>query len=318
MKIPKIPSTLVLAAIALAIFTVPAHSQVFDGSGSNSAGVYDYSDGADWTGGTIPNLNNTTNTATISDGLNVGYYSGEHGDLIISGGATLEIKSGSWTQEDGGSWLQLGANGGGNGNILIDGGTFNQGTVGSNPFNLTNGGNTFTISSGAANFNKSVNLNTGLTWLQSGGTVTISAGELDDNSTTASMTGGTLTAILLTSQNSGDTGTFNFSGGIINLTGNTGIYGGNTKQLNFTTTSTGVLNFTDTTDISTSTVQAMVNSGVISYNGTTDASAFTVSGDPGSVSVFLTIPEPSTYALFGLGSLGMLFVLRRKRAGLVS
>jgi hypothetical protein len=324
MNIPKIPGTLVLSVIALAIFTASAHSQdEFTSSGSNAAlpgngttvpdgTYYDYNDPANWSSG-VPNLDDTTNSAVIGNGSNVGYYSAENGDLIISGGATLYITNGTFTQVDGGSYLDLGRNGGGFGNLVINGGVFNQGTVSSTPFNVEGVGNTFTISSGTANFTStSVTLNVGLTYLQSGGTVNADpTGEFDVNSTTATISGGILNASLLTTVNATGPASLTFSGGTINL-GSGAIYGGNEDQINFTSNSTGVINFSST---GTAAAEAFLTGGEISYDGTIDPSAFAVVADgaDGS-SVYLTIPEPSTYALFGLGGFGIFFILRRKRA----
>jgi len=86
----------------------------------------------------------------------------------------------------------------------VDGGTFNQGTASSNPFNLGGSiGNAFTITSGVANFSYNVNINPGLTFSIQGGTVNSLTHEFDFNNNTLFMSGGTLNTTLITGINSG-------------------------------------------------------------------------------------------------------------------
>lgn len=382
--------------LAVAFFALPAHAQTSGtftaGSGTlDGNGGYDYSSAANWNGDAVPTLA-TGGLALINDGDQVDYNSG-NGDFIIANGGELEVSNGSWDQWNGGNWIQLGE-GGGNGHILVNGGTFNQGTAGNNPFNTEGTGNTFTISSGSAAFNGGgVQVNAGLTWLQSGGNVTSAAslqvqggtytqsggtvsftgagiavaqngagstwnqsggtvsftgnlqlngtaapnnlistnfvmsggtmnvgGEADFSNTTSSMTAGVMNITSLFTMVNGPTGsTFNFSGGLINdeATGFSGWYGpSSTSPFNFTVLSTGTLQFDGDT---LGTVQGWVNAGDIAYEDTTDPTAFNVVNNAGDIDVSLiSVPEPSTYALFGFGGLGMWFVVRRKKTRFLS
>ena len=337
----KTQISLGFSILALAFFAVPAHSQDnFTSSGSSvalpgngstvPAGTYfDYHDAANWDGG-VPNLNDTTNTAVIGDGNNVGYFSGEHGDLVISGGAILYITSGTLTQVDGGSWLDIGRNGG-FGNLVINGGVLNQGTVGSNPFNIESTNDTFTISSGTFNGNPAQSWTLGnpnLTWLQTGGVVNgPGAGQELDINSGAQMTinGGQFNVTrLMNLSNSVDA--INFGGGIFydGAAGFGGWYGANVNNFNFTTASTGTMEFaygggSSFADYASALAQAnsWLTAGDISYDNTADPSAFTVADDGNGNMDISLIPEPSSYALIGLGSLGLYIVFRRK-ARLVS
>ena len=394
MKIPKFRITLGLSILtAFALPVVSAHAQTtwtFTGATSN-----DYATSTNWSPSGPPTLVGTSsNVALINNGSAVTYNSGP--DFVINGGSTLEITNGSWTQIGGGGWIQLGqTNSGtsGNGNILVNGGTFNQGTAGNNPFNTSGTGNTFTISSGSAAFNGGgIQVNSPLTWLQSGGNVTSAAslqvqgggytqsggiatitgnaiatngggswtqsggvlnisGNLQLNSgagnflfssgtinetgaevdfsnlgSLSTMTGGVLNITRLFTMVNGPTGSsFNFGGGLVNDLagdGNNGWYGSGTgSPFNFTVASTGTLQFlaNPNNTVSLSYVQGLVNAGDITYNSGSDAAAFSVTQTGSDVDVtLLSVPEPSTYALVGLGGLGIFFVLRRKRAGSIS
>jgi PEP-CTERM motif len=355
-------SKIALIVAAFAALTLPAHSQVstFNGSSSN-----DYQTGANWTPSGVPNLS-TGGTALINNGSAVTYNPG--GDLAISNGGTLEISNGSWTQINGGAWIQMGqqasGTGIGNGHILVNGGTFNQGTSSNSPFNITGTGNTFTITSGSANFTNILDarpgiqynfnggstsvgahnfvvdgtqgggqgpgnvsimagtvtvgndfqLNPGLgSFTMSGGTLNIGV-EADFNALTGIlMTGGTMNITNLFTMVNGPTGaTFNLAGGLVNDQAAVfdGWYAASAASpFNFTTASTGILEFNNN---NLSEVQGWVNSGAISYNGATNAAAFSVTQVGTEISVQLAVPEPSTYAMFGLGAFGLLF-LHRKR-----
>lgn len=340
------------AALGQSAFT-SSGSNTFLSSGSVPAGTYyDYNDEANWSAG-VPNLNNTTQTAIISNGGTVGYFADPHGDFVISGGATLQITNGQWSQVTGNSWMQLGQGGGGFGNILVNGGTFNQGTDGNSPFSITGTGNTFTITSGVANFSTlfavagitynisggSVNLTSNLQleqgsiWNQSGGIVTIvGAHEFQFNSTSGGniMSGGTLNITnLITGVNGSVGSTFSFSGGVINdFEGtNNGYYGsGSAHPFDFTPGSTGVFNFSGT-NTTLSQVMGFVTSGGFTYGGSVDTTGTnyfqyiqTGSGTPNyNIALELTsVPEPSTYPLIGFGCLGMWFFIRRKKARILS
>lgn len=291
----------ILAAIALGAYS--AHADTFSGAFNN-----DYQTAGNWTLGSVPNTANGA-TATINGGQAVTYNPG--GDFFVGNGGTLEISNGSWTQINSGAWIQLRG-----GTILVDGGTFNQGTASSNPFNLGGStGNAFTITSGVANFSFNVNINPGLTFSIQGGTVNSVSHEFDFNNNTLSMSGGTLNTTLITGINSGGAGIFTLSGGVINLSDPAGIYaGGPAEPVNFTVGSTAVINFNGGTSLST--VQNMVTAGVIEYNGTIDStlSDFNVTQSGGTVSVQLNaVPEPSVFAVIATGAAGLL-MFRRRRA----
>lgn len=201
----------------------------------------DYKNVGNWSGGAIPDTANG-DTAVIANGSAVTYDPSlaPAGDYVISNGGTLQVTNGSWSQITSGAWIQLGAGGvDGNGHILVNGGTFNQGTAGNTPFNVSGTGNTFTITSGSANFTSQVNAVSGITWninggttamtagpliVQSGGRVNVSAGTLNlggnlvlENGSTWNQTGGTV--------NLGANAEFNFnslsgssmSGGTLNI-----------------------------------------------------------------------------------------------------
>ena len=117
---------------------------------------------------------NTVNgdMAIIDNGAAVTYTPG--GDLTIKNGG-LQISNGSFAQTNGPAYIQLNAGG----TILVDGGTFDQGSSSSSPFNVTSTGNAFTVSAGAATIRSSFNINIGLTFLQSGGTINVLGNEAD-------------------------------------------------------------------------------------------------------------------------------------------
>ncbi len=211
------PHNSIVSWIAVTCFfaltlNVSAASYSFNGAVDN-----DYKKAGNWSGSVIPDTANG-DTAVISNGAAVTYdpTSTPAGDYTISNGGTLQVTNGSWTQITGGAWIQLGAGGaGGNGHILVNGGSFSQGTAGNNPFNISGTGNTFTITSGSAAFTSQVNAVTGITWniaggstsmsagplnVQSGGNVLVSAGTLTlggnlvlENGSTWTQTGGTVT-----------------------------------------------------------------------------------------------------------------------------
>ena len=277
---------------------------------NDNGGDGQYTTAANWSSGGVPSLTGG-NTAQINDGVAVTYTPG--GDLAISSGSTLEITSGSWTQAGNINYIQLGQGGsGGNGTVLINGGTFNQGTDSATPFNITGTGNLFEITSGAANVTTSFQVGAGLAYLQTGGTVT--SGEFDFNTTGITMTGGVLNTPTLTGVNSGGaTAVFTLSGGTINLGQVYG--GGTTRYVNFTVGSTGELVFNSTQGIGVAAVENYLSSGTIEYNGTVDAAAFSVttSGSDTILSlVTAAVPEPSTYALLALGSVVLGLAWKRR------
>ncbi len=172
----SVASWLAAACFSALTLNVSAASYSFSGTVDN-----DYKNAGNWSGSVVPDTANG-DTAVISNGSAVTYdpTSSPVADYTISNGGTLQVTNGSWTQTTGGAWIQLGQGGaGGNGHILVNGGTFNQGTAGNNPFNVSGTGNTFTITSGSANFTTQVNAVSGITWNIAGGTTSMTAGPLN-------------------------------------------------------------------------------------------------------------------------------------------
>ena len=306
------PSTRALGVAATSLVFGVLSSQATVYNFTNTAGTNEYTTGGNWSGGVLPNTANG-DTANIANGSAVTYTPG--GDLTIANGGILQVTSGSFTQVVGNNYIQLN----GNGTIRVNGGTFNQGTASSTPFNVTGTGNLFAVSSGAVNINSSFNLNVGLSYTQTGGTVIVTGAETDFNSTTNTLSGGTLSTKLITGVNGPGSSIFNVSGGTLNLSGSAfnGIYaGGVTQYLNFTPGSTGKITFSSGSTTTTD-VQNFINAGVIEYNGggTGTLSNFVITSNAGVVTLSLpAVPEPSTVALSLLGALGVMgWTLRRKR-----
>jgi len=72
-----------------------------------------------------------------------------------------------------------------------------------------------------------------------------------------------------------------------------------TESGDFTSVTAGSLNFTDAGDIWSAT--------------DTNNLTYQFSDVTGQLSVSQAVPEPSTYALFGIGAIGLLLVMRRKK-----
>jgi hypothetical protein len=309
-------SPLVLAVIAAACLSIPAHAQVFTGTDSD-----DYGTAGNWSGNAVPVLSNGA-TAIINNGDAVTYSPG--GDFIVSNGGELEISNGSWIQNTGNAWIQMGEQGSGsgtgNGTILVNGGTFDMGTDSNTPFQVTGTGNVFTITSGTANFlnEKIAPQGTGMTFNFDGGNVNV-LNEIDYDSNSGSLVidGSTITTPLVTAVNTGNIGVLDLQAGLLNLTG-AGIYSPSaTAPVNFTTDSTAAINFETQ---SVSTVQGWVNSGVITYAGAINPSDLIVSSADGGNGAIVeavsesAVPEPSTYMMLGAGMALLVIVVRRRRA----
>ncbi len=289
---------LALSLLASASISLPAAVITWGGS------TGEYTTAGNWTGGLLPNTN-SGDTALITAGA-VTYTPG--GDLTLHNGGKLQISGGSWTQVDSVAWIQMAG-----GSIVVDGGTFNQGTAG----NLVlDSSSSISISSGAANFNGNFiyqPTNSG-TFSITGGTVSV-ANEFKPIET-FTMSGGSLTATLISFADG--TGGVNLAGGTITLDGsggNHGFYGGDAnKGLNFTSAA-GTL-FLSSFTISELTTAGFLTNGTIQYNGTVDSSKFNLSEADGGVyvtAVGSAIPEPSTAAaLFGLIVLGAACNRRRR------
>jgi len=233
MKITTRPLTsqyLALACASLALLSLPAKATPYTFTNADANGSY--TDANNWSttppaypgkpgGDFAPDLSNG-NTATLStSGAAVTYDSATYGDLIISNGGVMQINNGSFTQNTGGSWIQLGQQGNGastgNGTIFVNGGTFNQGTDGNSPFSLTGAGNLFNIANGAANFTNGFSNGVdgaGLTYNQSGGAVTVTGGNFRIDGVTGSVNGANANGQFLMSNGtlSDTTGEFQFDG----------------------------------------------------------------------------------------------------------
>jgi hypothetical protein len=323
---PIHPRLLAAAFASIALLAVPAQADTYNFSNNDLNDSY--LDPLNWSDASsnhaVPSLSSGDTAIISADGSAVTYNPG--GDLIISNGGTLEISNGSFTQINGNNFFQLGEQGNGagtgNGNLLVNGGTFNQGTISSNPFNIIGTGNTFTITSGAANFDQSLNIQSGLTWMQSGGNVAIPTGnEFDYDNLTTLMSGGTLTTGLITGNNVANS-LFTFEGGTINLTNTRfgGVFGGSANQyLNFTLGSTGVINFENGDSVAT--VQGFIEANAFEFNNTPSSPLSDFSITPISDGVSLSLagsvaaaPEPSTYLILGIGFSVLLVMLRRRAA----
>ncbi len=147
------------------------------------------------------------------------------GILIISNGGVLEVSSGSFTQVTGNNYIQLGqqgqGTGTGNGTILVNGGTFNQGTDSATPFALTGTGNALTVTAGTANITSAYNVGAGLSTTVSGGTLNVGTTAA---TTAANISGnfavsGTGAVFLSQNLNLATTSVTTVSGGTINVNG---------------------------------------------------------------------------------------------------
>ncbi len=315
--------TLAIASAVAAWGSLPAHAQNTVDSFTNGLGDGNYNEAGNWSTNMVPDLT-TTQTAQIADGVAVTYNPG--GDLVIKNGGVLELTSGSFTQAAGhNNYLQL--NGGGT--VLVDGGTFNQGPISSNPFNVTGTDNAFTVTAGTVNLTNRLFLVPGLTFSQSGGTVNATADETDFDSKANTLSGGVFNATLITGVNGGtnpdgtNTHIFNITGGALTLSSSFsgGIYGGGTTQyINFTAGSTGSIEFLASTNDTVSTVQGFISNNAIEYSDTpystsTGFSNFNITTDSMG-DVFLTavtaVPEPTT-VLAGLMMVGVTLPVARRR-----
>ncbi|MEO5915971.1 MAG: hypothetical protein ABIS50_17180 [Luteolibacter sp.] len=295
MKNPTSFPTSILAAAIMATVTFDSQAALVIWSGGDGQ----YTDDANWVGGSVPNTNGG-DTARIDSG-NVTYTPG--GDLHVHSGGSLVLTGGSWTQVTSNSWIQLAG-----GTLSVAGGTFNQGTADNIVRdNLT----TINISAGIANFSGNfLNQTSNGTFSINGGAVNI-ANEFKPIDS-FSMTAGSLSANLISFADG--PGSINFSGGSISVNGAgaySGFYGGGTKSLNFTSGSTGSL-FISNYTLTDLTSDAFLSNGTIQYNGAASLSSFTAAEADGGVYVTLAaVPEPAS-PLFLLGSIGVMLIVRRR------
>jgi len=293
--------TLVLASLGVALGFSTSFAATVTWNGTDG----EYTTGSNWSTSSVPNTN-AGDTARITAGA-VTYTAG--GDLPIHAGGTLQISGGSWTQAGGVAWIQMSG-----GNILVDGGIFNQGTAGNIIRNATS---SITVTAGTANLNGNyINevATSGTLSISGTGTVNI-AGEFKPIES-FTLSGGALSANLISFADG--PGSVNVSSGTISLDGsggNSGFYGGGGgKSLNFTEGSTGSLFFRSYT-LTELTSDGFMTNGTITYAGAIDGAKFNLSETGGGVlvSAISAVPEPSTYAaLAGLAILAGTVVRRRK------
>ncbi|MBN2164618.1 MAG: hypothetical protein JXR25_10670 [Pontiellaceae bacterium] len=237
----------------------------------------DYLVASNWVGGVVPDLAASGDTALIRGGDAV-YYAGP--DLMIGGGSTLQISGGSWTQTNGISWIQLGG-----GNLLIDGGTFNQGTAGNI---VRNADSSISVTAGMANFagNFIVATNFGSFAVSGAGTVNVE-NELKVNNDFA-VSGGTLTCSLISFADG--TGSLLLSGGQVVVDGSgafSGFYGGGGgKSLDFSGGSAGSLFLANYT-LAELSADNFLNNGTITIDGVVNAAAFNPVPQDGGVLISL-------------------------------
>lgn len=266
------------SAVLLGLGFGALHAAATDSYFNNNNGNQLYLDAANWSPSGVPDLT-TANTAHIANGSAVSYVAGP--DLVIKNGGVLEITSGSFTQTTGPAYLQLN----GTGTILVDGGTFNQGTATSGPFNVTGTGNVFNMTSGAANFNHGFMVLSGLTSTLSGGTLTTTGGATTVNSSlTLSGANATLGQALTINANGTlavSAGTVSTSGGLTNsgaltVSGGSLGAGGNLANGSNLSITGGSLSATgNTTNTNTLTISAGSYSG---SGGLTNSGTLTIAG----------------------------------------
>ncbi|MBN2164620.1 MAG: hypothetical protein JW713_16915 [Pontiellaceae bacterium] len=247
----------------------------------------EYTDGANWVGGSLPDMASGTDSALISGG-NITYTPG--GDLAIHGGSTLQVSGGSWTQVGSVAWIQMAG-----GNLLVDGGVFNQGTSGNI---VRDASSSISVTGGVANFSGNFLYEAAQGSLTLGGNGVMNVANEFKPIDLFAMSGGTLTANLISFADGA--GYITLSGGRIEVNGAggfSGFYGGGGgKSIDFTPDSSGELFFASYT-LEDLAADGFLNNGTITLNGGVDASAFDVSEMDGGVLV--AIPEPTVISLIG-------------------
>lgn len=297
----KIKNKKFLATVLFAV-TIPFSLQAQEYTWTGATNT-DYGTATNWSGG-VPVLTGG-DTALINNGDGV-IYDAAGGDFIIQGGSTLQISNGSWTQTNGIAWTNMSG-----GNLLVDGGSFDQGTAGNF---LRNASSSIIVSGGELSLNGNLVYETAASGnLSLSGTGIINVDGEFKPIDTFSIVGGTLNVSNLISFADGP-GSLNLSGGSVSVDGagaNSGFYGGSiAKSLNFTTGSTGKLVFRDYTlaDLGTDN---FLNNGTITLNGAVSALDFTSSQVGLNVEVNV-IPEPSSILMI-LTGMGLLFITLRRR-----
>ncbi|MDB6123102.1 MAG: Autotransporter-associated beta strand repeat protein [Pedosphaera sp.] len=156
-------------------------------------------------------FNQTGGTLTSGNDLWIGQAGGATGQYDLSGTGTVTINS----------WIAIGREGA-NGTLNISGGSMTKGGGGN--ISIAHGGGTGTINQTGGAFTSttgetwiSEDSNTG-TWNLGGGTATFGVVHLAQSSSATgiiNLTGGTLTAVELTTGNTGGTSTLNLNGGTL-------------------------------------------------------------------------------------------------------
>jgi hypothetical protein len=290
-----ISSTSILFTLSLAA-TLCANAQNAVVEFTNLGGDSSYTDSLNWDSFSVPDLNSPGTTAQIADGSDVTLTGGQvpvSGDLNIANGSELEITDGSFTQTNSGAYIDLGrsypsntstpmANGTGGGTILIDGGTFNQGTDGAGPFDVNGTGNTFEITAGAANITSGFTIESGLAYVQSGGAVTVGGGfNINQANSSFTMSGGTVSS--KGNLNLSQGATYSQSGGTNTINGNFILSGTSTFLLSGGTLSLGATNEFDFNNMLASQTGGILNVNDITgfnatANGTATVGVYSLSG----------------------------------------
>ena len=293
-----------------------------------------YQTAGNWSSNTVPV---TTGADNAIIGGEVEYNPG--GDYQLSTGSSLTINSGgSWTQITGPAYIvvnggTLNLNGGSfstgsstgfvigeNGGTFNVSGTLNMGSLGLNlnansTLNYDEGGNIIgTFNQGAGNVNiLGGTLNTSgnytinsadAAFSMTGGNFTLD-GEFKPLAGTSTISGGTLTANLISFD--GTDSTLNLAGGQIHILNNAfqGIYAGGDAYINFTTVSGSLL----IDGLDENGANTLLASGRLRYNGVNENIIATATGTGYS---FSAVPEPSSFALLG-GALALGFTMARRR-----
>lgn len=312
-----------LNLVIMAAMTLGASAQtVYDGAGRiDQAG--------NWSAG-IPDTAGNPGVINTADGGAGGFRTGTYfitqndGDLLNTFGSST-LSAGEWTMEDGtlttaGFVLQ-------NSQIFVQ----NGGTMDGSDFTVRSGAS-YTLNNGTVTLSDDVNF-AGGSFTMTGGSVTVTDQFNALTGGTFTMSGGTLNvATFGTTAGFSDGGQiFNLNGGTINVTGDFGLFGDTTdNQVIFGGSTAGSLSAAGLVGSSSQYTmdwlsgslmsltltgadqafyEGLYTSGNILFNGS-NAAAFADNFQVSGATLSL-VPEPSTFALLGLG-LGALFVLRRR------
>ena len=270
--------------------------------------------------------------------------------VLINNGGTMMIDSNDFVNF---SWLRVGWDGVGSvvqnggmvnvdgspdGNIWLGGnpginatatytlncGTLNTygandlgGTTGSNQF-IQNGGVYFDHNGGAIIGNFTYTLNGG-SYIQAGSGLTMYTGN-NNSPAIFNQNGGTVQfsgSLILGNSNDQGLSQYNLNGGMLTIANSTPfqfIQAGGGASFNFLSTGSGQLNLLGSWSFSDLTAIPNTDFRVDGFAANTSNLVFTPTTINGTqYTEVQSVPEPSTYALFGLGGIGVLMVLRRKK-----